>query len=1060
LQVDPLTDHVSVLRDEFVALIGTPQGDAPGSLLGVEQEFTVRTRAGWPVDFGELLPELVDQRRDALDPSNPRARRCRSGAVMSADGREAEVAVPPVRVQPGFAGEATAWGHAARRELTELLPESYALSGYSTHLSVSVDDARNPPVAGLYTRTFALGLMLLVDRATSPGLIVRPRPGRLELCGEFVDGPHLHAAAAYAVGSALACHGAIAGRRPLASLPSQLQVRTRPPVTRAGWFVDRGAFGADVLTNGRTTRLRRCDGRRVGAQDHLEAAWNVAREELAGRVAAGDLAVADAVVEGTRALPCEDDASERHSDETGRKPEDSPLGRAGTPRIRPSFWVFATASTWKLTVFRIGSRVTAREAFAAIPREQLGRFLELLDDGELDDVVSRYLATEPAGCAVAATGTEPSIGDVPPPAGAITDRERDAALVARLPGSEARSRKYGAAIAPGPVVAGGLTAVPRTNGEARRGCFPSMARWMVAVMAALVVIAGVVVFALLSGGGEDGKQAGRPTTNAPACGKGAAGAQISFRVLLLSCAYTADQVSARGLPYGYDRMPFGDAKLDVATPTAALVFGPPCAVHDATAAQLQQAKDPITGFVGLSYIGVPIAGLPPGALDEVTLRAPDGATRTGRGVADARGYSEARVPINIPAEHLIVSARYFPSGDAAGASVAIAPDSIVASGVIDAALPGSHCDRDALLARVPTSRSNGATSAARAVIDNSASLFAVLATLVRPGADLDLRGPWSVAGSSDGFIVRGGELAFPFTAVTATSGRERPGVAPVTIVDHGATTVGPSGDGAGRAWQRALPCGAGQLALTVCPSGWRTLDAGNYAAVAAAFAMPVPLAPTTGVRYSFTVGGQRHDLAFDPKSHGIGGWSLDSTDPRVRAFIRNNVVTLLVPSNLAGDGTYRIEATSGNRHDAQPSADQPPASSIGTVPVAAVPGKAAPETLSEFVVALGRALQNHDSAFLRARLHPAVIERYGSAACDAYAAGPRTPIEFTVQSATAPVVYSWSTDGLTRDVPGTNSVDVTSVAEGQAQPATIHVAYVDGTWRWFTDCGDPLPGAN
>ena len=27
------------------------------------------------------------------------------------------------------------------------------------------------------------------------------------------------------------------------------------------------------------------------------------------------------------------------------------------------------------------------------------------------------------------------------------------------------------------------------------------------------------------------------------------------------------------------------------------------------------------------------------------------------------------------------------------------------------------------------------------------------------------------------------------------------------------------------------------------------------------------------------------------------------------------------------------------------------------------------------------------------------------------------------------------------------------------EATTVHVAFVDGMWRWFTDCGDPLPGA-
>ena len=39
--------------------------------------------------------------------------------------------------------------------------------------------------ARLYTETFAAALMLLMNRDDSPGLLVRPRPGRAELCGEF-----------------------------------------------------------------------------------------------------------------------------------------------------------------------------------------------------------------------------------------------------------------------------------------------------------------------------------------------------------------------------------------------------------------------------------------------------------------------------------------------------------------------------------------------------------------------------------------------------------------------------------------------------------------------------------------------------------------------------------------------------------------------------------------------------------------------------------------------------------------------------------------------------------
>ena len=91
-----------------------------------------------------------------------------------------------------------------------------------------------------------------------------------------------------------------------------------------------------------------------------------------------------------------------------------------------------------------------------------------------------------------------------------------------------------------------------------------------------------------------------------------------------------------------DATPFENATINVTVPSSGPVFIPPCPVHTATPEELTAAKDPLTGFVGLSFIGFGAAGLPPGALLEVTLRAPDGQIRTGRGVADARGCTRRR----------------------------------------------------------------------------------------------------------------------------------------------------------------------------------------------------------------------------------------------------------------------------------------------------------------------------------------------------------------------------------------------------------------------------------
>lgn len=143
---------------------------------------------------------------------------------------------------------------------------------------------------------------LLMDRTRSPGMLVRPRPGRLELCGEFVADNAARAAVAFAVGSVRALAGMNrADRRDLA-----LQTRIEPAVERYGCYVDRNAFGPDLYAVGRVAALAPVRGERARtAQQHLERTWTLARAALAGVGTAEDLAAADAMVAGRTPLPCE-----------------------------------------------------------------------------------------------------------------------------------------------------------------------------------------------------------------------------------------------------------------------------------------------------------------------------------------------------------------------------------------------------------------------------------------------------------------------------------------------------------------------------------------------------------------------------------------------------------------------------------------------------------------------------------------------------------------------------------------------------------------------------------
>src|SRR5262245_16486221 len=120
--------------DDFARLLlgraRVRRGPAVGELLGVEHEFVVRSAAE-VVDFRDLIGGLrLPGRR--LDPGDRFATRLSSGAVVTADGREAEIAIAPVPRVPGFAKRLDRDAADARRILERALPRGTSLEGYST----------------------------------------------------------------------------------------------------------------------------------------------------------------------------------------------------------------------------------------------------------------------------------------------------------------------------------------------------------------------------------------------------------------------------------------------------------------------------------------------------------------------------------------------------------------------------------------------------------------------------------------------------------------------------------------------------------------------------------------------------------------------------------------------------------------------------------------------------------------------------------------------------------------------------------------------------------------
>jgi hypothetical protein len=115
-----------------------------------------------------------------------------------------------------------------------------------------------------------------------------------------------------------------------------------------------------------------------------------------------------------------------------------------------------------------------------------------------------------------------------------------------------------------------------------------------------------------------------------------------------------------------------------------------------------------------------------------------------------------------------------------------------------------------------------------------------------------------------------------------------------------------------------------------------------------------------------------------------------------------------------------------------------------------------PESPLAFVARLNAAIKNHDAAFLYGRLHPAVIERYGETQCRTFV--PQLNDRYaTVGSGSQPAPYAYTSDGKTTEVPNVVSVPVRIIApDGTVTSSTLHTAQVNGTYRYFVDCGTPV----
>lgn len=464
--------------------------EIPGSRerrCGIEHEFTVVGRSG-VVDFGRVVNQLPIRGR-RLDPDDPNARRLAWGGVLTVDGREAEIVTPPIDLVPGAAARVAGLAARGTVELAELLEhhdDHLRPVGYSTHLNVAVDDRRSPQVARTLVRHFSPALMLMMDRQHSPGVLIRPRRGRMELAGEHVEGDQLRAALTFFAGTVAAATDANPwlSRR---SLPASVRPSARAADQRYGWYIDRSAFGPDLYASGRDTVIETRHGDRL-AGSLLEESWSSIRPFTARFAGTDDIDLIDSMVAGDRPLPLEaatsaDPPSTLHS----------PHGSAIRIRNRPGITVEARYATWDTTIFQVIDHLGHNRYVVNIPDPSLERFLALLDSGQLDTWLHDAAVAVPTGRVLASVANtrEPGVFDRVLSPSVLSPEERDL-QTGRVP----RPGRGGAGRSRDNKPQHGFAAIPPTPPRRLR-VIPT------AAIAAMVVIFAAAMFVATKDDGQD-----------------------------------------------------------------------------------------------------------------------------------------------------------------------------------------------------------------------------------------------------------------------------------------------------------------------------------------------------------------------------------------------------------------------------------------------------------------------------------------------------------------------------------------------------------------------------
>ncbi|MCL4530125.1 MAG: SH3 domain-containing protein [Chloroflexi bacterium] len=251
--------------------------------LGVEQEFDLLGGDRY-LDFRRLFPRVIAHMRSVPFRNCDSAVILDAGYMLACDGREAEFATAPIDSHGDGCLTLAREAVHCRTHLVNLLAQNniQQVRGYSTHLNISVPIGREWEIASAFSTTIAPALILLMEARQSPGLLIRPRRGRLEIGSEYIDDETQLAAAIILLTGAVRSYlhdPSLWKQFPRVCLKKWEDANIRP-----GIYLPHDAYGESMHELGRTARLQLQSGKIIAAGKILESCAELALRALNGQI--------------------------------------------------------------------------------------------------------------------------------------------------------------------------------------------------------------------------------------------------------------------------------------------------------------------------------------------------------------------------------------------------------------------------------------------------------------------------------------------------------------------------------------------------------------------------------------------------------------------------------------------------------------------------------------------------------------------------------------------------------------------------------------------------------